>query len=453
MSSSFRVPPVSPSDEIDVFALTQAVWQQKWLVMLAAAGVGLAAAVYAFVATPEYHVSSVLRPAAINELDALNRSDIYKLPPSAALKKVGASLESYDTRLGYFRENRKLFEEFERPGRTLEQSFEEFNADSIKLVLPDAKKADSLSAYIKLSMNYPKGMDGVAILNGLIAYAITLERQQIAQDMEVIVKNRLSEIEGKLDAARASYDNTKEAKIASLTEADTIRRAQLQDELKAIRAQLKTRRVNRMAQLNEAIGIAGSLGIRKPTTPSSLGESDRGGSSSMMRTEINNQQIPLYFMGVEALEAEKSALSRRKSDDFTEVRIAQIGKELQMLEANRQIEVLNQRKNEDLFLRDVEPLRAEEARLRHLNVDTSRIKLVTIDRLALEPLAPIKPRKVLIIALGMLLGGILGMGLAVSRYFFSLRKSSGEKMALSTVPVALEAPAFNGSSDRLDDRR
>lgn len=70
--------------------------------MLAAVGVGLAAAAYAFSVTPEYNVSSVLRPAAINELDALNRSDIYQLPPSEALKKVGASLESYDTRLGFF---------------------------------------------------------------------------------------------------------------------------------------------------------------------------------------------------------------------------------------------------------------------------------------------------------------------------------------------------------------
>ncbi|WP_339452308.1 Wzz/FepE/Etk N-terminal domain-containing protein [Pseudomonas sp. JAI120] len=453
MSSSFRAPPVPPSDEIDIFALAQVVWQQKLFVMLAAVGVGLAAAAYAFSVTPEYNVSSVLRPAAINELDALNRSDIYQLPPGEALKKVGASLESYDTRLGFFRANRKLFEEFERPGRTLEQSFEAFNKDSIKLVLPDPKKADSLSAYIKLSMDYPKGMDGVAILNGLIDYAIRVERQQVADDMEVIIKNRLSEIEGKLDAARSSYDNEKEAKIASLNEDDAIRRARLQDELKALRAQLKILRTNRITQLNEAIGIARSLGIKKPATPSSLGESDRGGSSSVMRTEINNQQIPLYFMGVDALEAEKTALSLRKSDDFTEGRIAQISKELQLLETNRQIEVLNRRENEDMFLRDVEPLRAEQARLANLNVDISRIKLVTVDRLALEPLAPVKPRRVLVVTLGMLLGAILGIFLVVFRYIIFLNISSGEKMTRPMTSVMMDAPVLSGPSDRLDERR
>ncbi|MCP5961751.1 hypothetical protein NL379_31505, partial [Klebsiella pneumoniae] len=66
-------------------------------------------------------MNSVLRPAALNELDALNRSEVYKLPPEAALIKVGASLESYEVRLNFFRENQKLFEAFVRPGRTLEQ--------------------------------------------------------------------------------------------------------------------------------------------------------------------------------------------------------------------------------------------------------------------------------------------------------------------------------------------
>ncbi|MGN7441224.1 Wzz/FepE/Etk N-terminal domain-containing protein [Pseudomonas lactis] len=397
MSSSFRIPPVSPSEEIDLVAIFQALWRQKILIASVTVLVGALAAAYAFTTTPEYQVSSVLRPAAINELDALNRSGVYGLPAGEALNKVGASLESYDTRLSFFRSHQNLFKAFERPGRTLEQSFEEFNRNSISLILPDPKKADSLSAYIKLEMSYPKGIDGVAILNEFIEFAIDTERQQIGADLNVIIRNRLNEIEGKLKAARSGYEIDKEAKIASLTEADVLRRAQLQDELRALRVQLKTVRADRLALLNEAIGIAKSLGIKKPATPSSLGDSDRSGGASTIRTEINNQQIPLYFMGVDALEAEKNALLQRKSDDFTEGRIAQIAKELQLLQANRQIEVLNRRENEDLFLSNVEPLRAEEARLRNLNIDMSRLKLVTIDKQALEPLSPIKPKKALIL--------------------------------------------------------
>lgn len=382
----------------------------------------LLAAAYAFLATPEYQVSSVLRPAAINELDALNRSEVYKLPPSEALLKVGASLESYETRLNFFRANQQLFSEFERPGRTLEQSFEEFNRNSINLIVPDLKKAESLSAYIKLEMNYPQGVDGVKILNDFVQYAIASERKQIAADMDVIVKNRLNEITGKFNAARASYETDKEAKIASLLEADNLKRAQLLDELKALRAQLKTLRTDRMSQLSEAIGIAKSLGINKPTTPSSLGDAERASSNSVMRTEVNNQQIPLYFMGVEALEAEKRALNQRNSDDFAEARIAQIAKELQLLQSNRQVEVLNRRENEDIFLAGVEPLRAEMARLRNLNIDMSRIKLVAIDRAAMEPLSAIKPKKSLIIIGGVIAGLVLGIALVLFSNVFRSKK-------------------------------
>lgn len=424
MSSSFRTPPVPQSDEVDLFALSHAIWRQKKLIAVVAGGVLLAAAAYAFLAPPEYQVSSVLRPAAINELDALNRSEVYKLPPGEALIKVGASLESYDTRLGFFRANQNLFKEFEHPGRTLEQSFEEFNRNSINLILPDPKKADSVSAYIKLEMNYPKGVDGVAIVNKFIDYAIASEREQIAADLNVIVKNRLNELKGKLDAARSNYETEKEAKIASLSESDNLRRAQLQDELKALRAQLKARRADRVALLNEAIGIAKSLGIRKPSTPSSLGDVERG-SGSVMRTEVNNQQLPLYFMGVDALEAERAALTQRKTDDFTEDRIAQIAKELQMLQSNREIEVLKQRENEDLFLSGVQPLRAEVARLRNLNTDMSQLKLVTIDKQALEPLSPIKPKKALILVLGLIFGLILGVLAALLRHVITSRREAG----------------------------
>ena len=434
MSSSFRAPPV-PQFEISFMAVSEAVLRQKVFIVLVTAAVGLVALAYAFIATPVYQVSSVLRPAALNELDALNRSEIYSLPPGEALTRVGAALESYETRLGFFRENQKLFRAFERPGRTLEQSFEEFNRNSISLSLPDPKKTDILSSFIRIEMNYPKDVDGVSILNGFVNYAINTEREHIAADLNVIVKNRLNELNGKLDAARSNYNNDKEARVASLQESNNLRRAQLRDELKALRAQLKTERYDRVAYLNEAIGIAKSLGIRKPTTPTSLGEADRAGSSTTMRTEVNNQQIPLYFMGTEALEAERSVLQQRKSDDFTAKRVGEIAKELQLLENNREIEILNSRQNEDIFLAGVQSLRAEAVRLQGLAIDMSRLKLVTIDKQALEPINPIKPNRKLIIIFGLLLGGVLGIALVAIRSILSQQRAARPVLLVSNTVV------------------
>lgn len=391
------------------------------LVTATALLVGFISRAYAFLARPVYEVSALLRPATLNDLDALSRTEVYSLPPGNALLRVGTALNSYDTRLSYFRAIPKLFEAFGKAGLSPEQVFGELNRDSLKLVQPDPKKADLQSAYIGLQMRYPKGVEGDEILNGFVQYAIENERKQIADDLKVIISNSLSEVDTKLDAACAAYDADKEGKIAALLEVDNLKRAQLQDELKALRVQLKVRREDRIAQLDGAIRIARSLGLKKPSTPSSMANEGELGSN-IIRTEVNNQQIPLYFMGSDALEAERKALRQRTSDDFADPRVAQIRKELLLLNTNRQVEVLNKRENEEVFLSDIAALRAERVRLSSISTDMRGLSLVNVDRLAVEPADPDKPKKVLIIALGGIVGCLLGVLLAVFRHLLVVRR-------------------------------
>lgn len=417
------------SDEIDLVALFQALWVQKLLIIIVALLVGSMAAAYAFLATPEYQVQSILRPAAVKDLDSLNRTEVYELTPKEALRRVGATLDSYESRLAYFRSNEALFSGLNEPGRSAEQAFERFNQQAFKMLQPDAKITNGLSDYVGIQLSYPKGIDGVTLVNGFVSFAISIERERIATDLQVIIQNRLKQLDAKIAAARVNYEASKEIKIAQLLEADSLSRAQLQDELRALRQELKAHRDNRVKQLDEANRIAKSLSILKPTTPSALGEENRAAQGSVMRTEVNNQQIPLYFMGSEALEAERNVLLQRRSDDFTEPRIAQIAKELQLLENNRQVEVLGLRKNEDLFLADLAVWREDAARLRNLQLDSHDLKLVSIDQVAIEPLAPIKPKKVMILALGLILGGMLGV-------FIALVRSMMRAKPKSTLPAA-----------------
>jgi LPS O-antigen subunit length determinant protein (WzzB/FepE family) len=229
----------------------------------------------------------------------------------------------------------------------------------------------------------------------------------------VLIANRLFNIEQKIEAARASYDASKQAQIAVLLEQDTLRRAQLQDELQALRAELKTRRQSRIMVLDEAIQVAESLGIEKPTTPSSMSDSQRQGQ--VVRTEINSREIPLYFMGREALKAERDALNTRRSDDFIEPWVSEIEKELALLSHNRQVEVLEKRDNEDLYLKDLAEWRQEAAQLKGIKFDSSQLRLVRLDQQALAPLSAVKPKKALVIILGLGVGLMLGVFVALLR--------------------------------------
>lgn len=401
------------ANEIDPVELINALWKQKALIITATVLAGLIGLAYAVLTPRYYSVQSVLRPAAIKDVDELNHLGIYKLSPKEALAEVAASLDSFDNRLSFFRNNQPLFAELAQPGRSLEQTFEDFNDEAFTLLQPDAKKTGETTPFVGLRLTYPESMNGVEVVNGFIQHSLNNVRQQIAADLEILISNRLSQLEKNMAAARANYEASKEVKIAKLTEADALKRVQLSDDLSALRQQLKTRRDNRINQLNEAIRIAKSLGITKPTTPSSLGASEVTTQGSVIRTEVNNQQIPLYFMGSKALEAERTALRARRSDDFTEPRIAQIARELKLLEHNRQIETLNSRENEDLFLKGLAGWREEAARLRAMDFDAAALKLVSIDQRAISPTRPVKPKKTLIVALSLVLGGMLGLSIAL----------------------------------------
>lgn len=402
------------NDEIDLVELFRALWRQRLLIVGVTFAATLIAAAYAFLATPYYQTKTYLRPVPQSMLDQLNETGIYKLTPEDALSRVASGLSSYDKRLDYFLSNQELFQTIEPKGDSPEQAFADFNEQAFEMLHPDPKKTENRSAYVGLKLTYPKGMEGSAIVNGFVDYVLELERKEIAEDLKSLIANRLASLDMNMEAQRANYSASKEAKIATLLEDAALKRAQLQDELAALRAELKIRRNNRIQELNEAITIADSLGIRTPTSPSAMTASARSGTQ-VIRTEVTNQEAPLYFLGTEALTAERDALKNRTSDDFVEPRIAEIQSELTLLENNREVEILKAREGEDLYLTNLAQLREEASRLKGIKLDTERLRLVRLDQPALQSLNPIKPKKALILALGLVLGAMLGIFVALVR--------------------------------------
>lgn len=408
---------VSVSGEVDLLAVFQTIFHYKKTIIISIFLSGLFSIGYAFLSTPEFEVRTILRPAALNDLDALNQTGVYSLPPDEALIRVGAALGSYETRLEYFKGRPGLVQVFSKPGLTLEQSFDQFNRNSLKLVIPPAaKRVDQLTAFIGLELRYQQGIQGEQVLNEFVQHAIRMERKKISSELAVIVANRLDEIDGKLEAARGAHEADKAGRVAALLEADNLKRAELEDELTALRGLLKVRRADRVAHLEEAIGIARSLNLHKPTVPSLMGGLGNA-SGPVVVTEVYAPQHPLYFLGTKVLEAERHALLERVSDDFTDPQVALIGKKLMLLSANREVEILIARADGDVFLRGVEELRAERARLLHISTNMQALKLVTIDQSAVAPMQPVKPRRLLIIILGLMLGVIIGVIVVLVKVF------------------------------------
>ena len=403
------------NDEIDLRELIRSLWDQRWIIVGITAFITLIAVLYAFLATPYYRVQSILRPVEVGVLDSLNATEVYELKPLEALARVSGGLSSYGNRLEFFQGNEDLFADLARQELTAEQAFENFNSESFAMLYPDPKK--NQGEFVGLALTYPASMDGVSVVNEFVAFVLQRERERVAGDLAVVIANRKANIEQRIEAARASYQAGKEAEIAALLEKAALKKAELEDELRALRTELKIRRENRLSVLDEAIRIARSLGIRKPTTPTAMADAGQG-----VRTEITSREIPLYFLGVDALEAERDVLRARTSDDFMEPRIGEIQKELDMLRHNRQVEVLQQRQDEDLYLNELAKLREEAARLEGIEFDASTLQLARIDQPAQKPLKRLKPKRVLILALGVVLGGMLGVFVALMRNLMQPRR-------------------------------
>lgn len=403
------------NDEIDLRELIRSLWDQRWIIVGITAFVTLIAVLYAFLATPYYRVQSILRPVEVGVLDSLNATEVYELKPLEALARVSGGLSSYGNRLEFFQGNEDLFADLARQELTAEQAFENFNSEAFAMLYPDPKK--NQGEFVGLALTYPSPMDGVSVVNEFVAFVLQRERERVASDLAVVIANRKANIEQRIEAARASYQAGKEAEIAALLEKAALKKAELEDELRALRTELKIRRENRLSVLEEAIRIARSLGIRKPTTPTAMADAGQG-----VRTEITSREIPLYFLGVDALEAERDVLRARTSDDFMEPRIGEIQKELDMLRHNRQVEVLQQRQDEDLYLKELASLREEAARLQGIDFDASTLQLARLDQPAQQPMKRLKPKRALILAMGVVLGGMLGVFVALMRNLMQPRR-------------------------------
>lgn len=396
------------ASEIDLVELVRGLWGERYIIAGVTSLIGLMALLYVYLATPVYEVQSYIRPASAMDLDEINSSEIYSLAPEDALKKVGASLESYDTRMGFFKANSQLFSSLETGDGTLEQAFRLFSREQIEVLKPDPKKPGLLSDYVGVQIKYPEGMDGVSITNGLVEYAIETERKRTKDDVNAVIANRMAAVQRKIDAARASYMTDKAVQIAELEEEEQLKRAELEDELHSLRENLAVKRASRILQLEESIRIAKSAGILKPNV-------------SMMaegKDESVVANLPLHFMGAGVLQAELDALKTRTTDEFSEPRIAEISRELSLLSKSRKIEILKTRKDDDLFLSKLSKLKAEEAHLKSLKLNLENLVLVRIDQPAEQPLKPLSPKKLLTLAIALVAGGMLGVFGALVRVLF-----------------------------------
>ncbi len=175
--------------------------------------------------------------------------------------------------------------------------------------------------------------------------------------------------------SRAAEASERDMQLNVSSELD-IRIRSVERRIASLRSTAQQRREDRIAILKEALVVARAVGMDSPQVTAG-----RTSSNEELSEFIDGSLT--YMRGAKAIEAEMKVLEARESDDpfIPELRSSQ--------------EQLS-------FLKTVE-------------VRPENVSVFTLDSAAEVPETPIKPKKSLIVALGIVLGGMLGVFIALIR--------------------------------------
>ncbi|MHA6790078.1 LPS O-antigen chain length determinant protein WzzB [Pseudomonas bijieensis] len=173
--------------------------------------------------------------------------------------------------------------------------------------------------------------------------------------------------------ARASEAAESEL-IKNVTAEAAVRARNLEQRIVGLRETAQRIREDRIQQLREALKIAEAIGLTGPSINST--------AAVDITVETGNKMD--YQRGSKALAAEVKALESRVSDDA--------------------------------FISDLRSLQMRYNFYRKLNIDPESISVYRQDGSVEVPQSPIKPRKALILLLGIIAGGLLGGFIALIRF-------------------------------------
>lgn len=355
-------PASSPSpyeDEIDLFELIGALWRAKWLIGLITVAAAAVAVSYALLTAPTYQTQAKTLPPTISDLAEYNAA--YRLLEPAR-RAIVASPESAGQELAGIKElsTGGAYTAFMRQLQSTqlrERFFEETYWPT--LVKDQSSDSERESLWRQLNQQLTVRAPGNKSDQVPDEAVITFEGhtpQQIADWTNVLMQMAEGEaialLIGDLKTSVQSQLGSVEAQIDSL-------RATAHDE-----------RANEIARLQAALQMAQAIGLEEPPASGNLITSYTGST--------------LYLRGARALQAELALLQERSSDDP--------------------------------YIEQLPALQYAQHLLKKVNLEPKDLSVVTVDRPAVRPWQPVKPKKRLVVALGVILGLMLGVGTALVRH-------------------------------------
>ena len=387
-------------DEIDLFELAENLWQQKWMIISITIVVTLIATVTAFMIPPTYKSEAIISETSAAALAPINR---FRASQAPSYTISGTQLEQSDQNNSspQVQPSHNIYAVYlEDDSLTPEKSF--------KLFYKALTSADTLEAVFRDS-NYAQTHSGLDTLNEKNTAALY---EALRNNIKIkLIKSEVPRISvtltGHDPALAASIINDYLVPLAiqkviddeeqAITAELNLEKITLMNDIQVLEQRYINTNLNRQNQLKQAIAMAEAGSITKPQLNNISG---------------NDSPQYLFLLGTDTLRAELA------QTQFT-------------LNQYRRITNTEQSSRNAPLIPGVAEKFYRFQQLDSIKPDFSNSTPVRIEQRASAPLTPEKPNKKLIIAVGLVLGAMLSVFIALIRIAIQNRKARIQVATLS----------------------
>lgn len=433
--------PYYRDDEIDLKQLIQLLFSQRFLIAAIAAVGTLAAIAVALVLPRVYEVKTIVSLPKAEQIEPLNRNSIQIFTPHEIYSRYFGNLLSIDLVRHYFEE--QSFHEVlspREPGETrspedINQIFtgfqESFRIQKIRpdyLELEKTEKTPLDNVAITFETHVPQ--ESVQFINGYVDYVQKQTLLKLFEEQATLKRVQEETLRKQIQALTEHTRASREATIARLTESNNTKVAALEDQISTRVDQARFKKEARIAQLQEALKIAKTLGVEEPRSLddySNTAPQNAAASQIAISTNLKGEERPLYLMGSKFLAAEIEQLQNRRNDEYFVPDISDLRRELALAKSNREIEALKNRENDTLFIEQLPEIESKLKALELASLEFDGAKFFNWEQPAFVPMAPFKPKKALIVAIAFALSIMLGVMIALLRGILQSPEAAASK--------------------------
>lgn len=342
--------------------LLREAWHHKWIVIACAIIGCLLAAAFLLAAPRAYQTETRMRPVSLESFQRIPLPPVkFQVTPDIALALVKSELASPATFTSFVKANPVLFQPVTGDAKDAQAPLQGFGQENITVGETRALGESVNSVYLRVT--YPPQLDGAAIANELLHFAIAQAKAKGIKAFDDAVAVELLQLRQKIDTKRLRHID--QLKYESMF-------------------------------LDQQLQIAQSLDFQQPKLPSNFSNVIFG-EKGLRRLD---EMYPVYYRGAIALRAQLAAIH------------AELASSKDWLAAHEE-DPMNERPIEILPM-DYNvsglPEQVQEARqLSRFRLNLDHIKVVDITQEATAASRPARPRTALIIGLGGALGLLAGL--------------------------------------------